>query len=124
MKKLTFPSPRMKCGMVVCKGHLYVYGGEVEQGKHQYTLNDMYSLGNNIFSLQRCSVFYNIRNTSDIFNEKNLFSDIRKLDEWKTIFKEDKNAHEWVESESDDDGSDDDSSISDDSSSDDTEMKY
>lgn len=47
-KKLSFPSPRMKCGMAVCKGHLYVYGGEVEQGKRQLTLNDLYSLGKTI----------------------------------------------------------------------------
>lgn len=39
------PSPRMKPGMAICKGHLYLYGGEVENGSKHYTLNDFYSLG-------------------------------------------------------------------------------
>lgn len=39
------PSPRMKPGLAVCKGTLYLYGGEYEEGSKQYTLNDFYSLG-------------------------------------------------------------------------------
>lgn len=39
------PSPRMKPGLTICKGHLYLYGGEFENGSKQYTLNDFYSLG-------------------------------------------------------------------------------
>lgn len=39
------PSPRMKPGLTICKGQLYLYGGELENGSKQYTLNDFYSLG-------------------------------------------------------------------------------
>lgn len=39
------PSPRMKPGLAVCRGALYLYGGEYEGDKKQYTLNDFYSLG-------------------------------------------------------------------------------
>lgn len=44
-KQLSEPSARMKPGMAVCKGSLYLYGGQLEQGDKQYTLNDLYSLG-------------------------------------------------------------------------------
>lgn len=40
------PSQRMKPGLAICKGTLYLYGGEYENGSKQYTLNDFYSLGN------------------------------------------------------------------------------
>lgn len=39
------PTPRMKPGLAICKGHLYLYGGELENGPKQFTLNDFYSLG-------------------------------------------------------------------------------
>lgn len=39
------PSPRMNCGMAICKGVLYMYGGLFEEGNKQYTLSDFYSLG-------------------------------------------------------------------------------
>lgn len=39
------PSQRMKPGLAICKGALYLFGGEFEQGSKQYTLNDFYSLG-------------------------------------------------------------------------------
>lgn len=39
------PSARMKPGLAICKGHIYLYGGEYESGSKQYTLNDFYSLG-------------------------------------------------------------------------------
>ncbi len=39
------PSPRMKPGLVVCKGSLYLYGGVFEEGDKQYTLSDFYSIG-------------------------------------------------------------------------------
>lgn len=35
----------MKPGLAICKGTLYLYGGEYEDGSKQYTLNDFYSLG-------------------------------------------------------------------------------
>lgn len=45
------PSARMKAGLVVCKGHLYVYGGTKEDGDKQITMADFYSLGlSNIFN--------------------------------------------------------------------------
>lgn len=43
---LVAPSPRMGCGLCVRHGQLYVYGGLVEDGDKQYTLNDMFSIGN------------------------------------------------------------------------------
>lgn len=46
------PAPRMKTGMVVCKGNLYVFGGVVEEGSKQFTLCDLHSLGNFFFPLQ------------------------------------------------------------------------
>lgn len=42
----SLPSPRMKPGLVVCKGILYLYGGVFEDGDKQYTLSDFYSIGN------------------------------------------------------------------------------
>lgn len=39
------PSQRMKPGLAICKGTLYLFGGEYENGDKQYTLNDFYSLG-------------------------------------------------------------------------------
>lgn len=41
----TVPSARMKAALVVCKKHLYLYGGTVEDGNKQCTLADLYSLG-------------------------------------------------------------------------------
>lgn len=39
------PSPRMKPGMAICKGILYLFGGQVEQKNRQFTITDLYSLG-------------------------------------------------------------------------------
>lgn len=39
------PSPRMKASLVVCKKQLYLFGGIVEDGNKQFTLADLYSLG-------------------------------------------------------------------------------
>lgn len=39
------PSARMKPGLAISKGSLYLYGGEYENGSKQYTLNDFYALG-------------------------------------------------------------------------------
>lgn len=49
------PSPRMNSGMIISKGHLYIFGGSYEQGHRQFTLCDFYSL------------------------------DLHKLDNWRTI---------------------------------------
>ncbi|KAJ8897829.1 hypothetical protein PR048_003182 [Dryococelus australis] len=38
------PSPRMNCGLAIKDGHLYLYGGLVEDGDKQFTLSDFYSL--------------------------------------------------------------------------------
>lgn len=35
----------MKPGLTICKGSLYLYGGEYENGSKQYTFNDFYALG-------------------------------------------------------------------------------
>lgn len=40
------PHPRMNAGLVVKHGILYLYGGIFEEGDKQYTLSDLYSLGN------------------------------------------------------------------------------
>lgn len=50
-KQPSAPSPRMKPGMAVCKGSLYLYGGQFEQGNKQCTLNDLYSLGESNFEV-------------------------------------------------------------------------
>lgn len=42
------PSARMKPGLAICKGQIYLYGGELENGSKQYTLNDFYSLGESL----------------------------------------------------------------------------
>jgi len=39
------PSPRMGSGVCVKHGLLYLYGGTVEDGDKQFTLNDMFALG-------------------------------------------------------------------------------
>ena len=39
------PSPRMGPGVCVKHGLLYLYGGTVEDGDKQFTLNDMFALG-------------------------------------------------------------------------------
>lgn len=83
------PSPRMKVGLVVVKGTLYLYGGVREEGDKQYTLADFYSL------------------------------DLHKMDAWKTIIGSDLIKHDWMDSDSDDsDSGDDDDSDDDDDSSD------
>lgn len=43
------PSARMKPGLAISKGTIYLYGGEYENGSKQYTLNDFYSLGEFFF---------------------------------------------------------------------------
>ncbi|XP_044732387.1 kelch domain-containing protein 4 [Chrysoperla carnea] len=65
-----WPSPRMNCGMAIKRGILYIYGGMIEDGDKQLTLNDLYSL------------------------------DLHKLDEWKTVIKDDLSQLEWFDSES------------------------
>lgn len=39
------PSPRMRPGLAISKGVLYLYGGQFERKNKQLTLNDLYSLG-------------------------------------------------------------------------------
>ncbi|XP_053672315.1 kelch domain-containing protein 4 [Anopheles nili] len=92
------PSPRMNAATVVCKGHLYVYGGLFESGSRQFTLSDLYSL------------------------------DLHKLDVWKTLIANSLNSSEWLGSDSegdssddDDDDDDDDDEEDDDSSNDDSD---
>ena len=64
------PSPRINPGLAVKHNVLYLYGGMLEVGDRQYTLNDLYSL------------------------------DCRKLDEWKTVIADDLASQTWFESSS------------------------
>lgn len=90
-----WPSPRMNCGLAVKRGVLYLYGGMIEDGSKQLTLNDFYSL------------------------------DLHKMDDWKVIIKDDLASQEWLgsdsESEGEEDDDDDDESSSDEDSSMDTD---
>lgn len=45
VREIFTPSPRMNCSMTVKNGLLYLYGGLVEDNDKQFTLADMYSLG-------------------------------------------------------------------------------
>ncbi|XP_026675478.1 kelch domain-containing protein 4-like isoform X2 [Ceratina calcarata] len=82
-KDMFVPSPRINPGLAVKHNVLYLYGGMVENGDRQYTLNDFYSL------------------------------DCRKLDEWRTILKDDLSLQTWYDSS--DSSSNSDSSDEDDS---------
>lgn len=81
------PTPRMNAGLVICKGHLYLFGGLYESGNRQYTLSDLYSL------------------------------DIHKLDNWKTIIANSAANNEWLGSDSESSGDDDTSDGDDDENS-------
>lgn len=67
-KDMFIPCPRINCGLVVKHNVLYLYGGMFEDGNRQYTLNDFYSL------------------------------DCRKLDEWRTILRDDLSSQTWYDS--------------------------
>lgn len=71
----TSPSPRMKPGLCVSKGTLYIFGGVFEEDNKQYTYNDFYSI------------------------------DLHKLGEWKTIIPNTSNPHDWIDTDSDGDSS-------------------
>ncbi|XP_033328312.2 kelch domain-containing protein 4 [Megalopta genalis] len=64
------PCPRINPGLAIKHNILYLYGGIFEDGDHQYTLNDFYSL------------------------------DYRKLDEWRTIMADDVSSQTWYNSSS------------------------
>jgi len=86
---VVIPSPRMGTGMCVKHGSLYLYGGLVEDGDKQFTLNDMFSL------------------------------DLHKLVEWDELIHDEHARFEWIDSDSgsedSDMGTDDDDSDDDDS---------
>lgn len=48
-KDMFVPPSRMNSGLVVKHNILYLYGGLFEDENRQYTLNDFYSLGNNLY---------------------------------------------------------------------------
>jgi len=79
----------MGTGMCVKHGSLYLYGGLVEDGDKQFTLNDMFSL------------------------------DLHKLVEWDELIHDEHARFEWIDSDSgsedSDMGTDDDDSDDDDS---------
>ncbi|XP_012279473.1 kelch domain-containing protein 4 [Orussus abietinus] len=87
--KENWPSPRMNAGLCFKHGILYLYGGMAEDGSRQYTLNDLHSL------------------------------DCRKLDEWRTVIKDDLSSQVWIESSSSD--SDEDTTSEEDDDHDDDE---
>lgn len=80
------PAERMSCGLAVKRGCLFLYGGMFEDGDKQITYSDMYSL------------------------------DLKKLDEWKVIIRDDTSKQEWLGS-----GSEEESEESCESSSSDSE---
>uniref|UniRef100_A0A1L8DAQ5 Kelch domain-containing protein 4 n=1 Tax=Nyssomyia neivai TaxID=330878 RepID=A0A1L8DAQ5_9DIPT len=67
------PSPRSHCGMAICKGTLFLFGGTVEEGSKDITLGDFYSI------------------------------DLQKPTTWKTIIENKTNKMEWIGSESESD---------------------
>lgn len=118
------PSQRMKPGLAICKGSLYLFGGEFESGSKQYTLNDFYSLGILCPRIGFSGIFLKIEDLKrNLTNIMYLYSiDLHKLDEWKTIVKQDLAACEVMESDDEsgsETGSDEDDDDSDDSDSDD-----
>lgn len=122
------PSQRMKPGLTICKGNLYLFGGEYENGSKQYTLNDFYSLGIDFYS-RILSIFFYVSTSFEKLKFLKFSSDLHKLDEWKTIIKQDLGACEWMESDSEESGSDsgsdeddDDDDEDDDDSDDSSEM--
>jgi len=70
------PSPRMGPGMCVKHGALYLYGGLVEDGDKQFTLNDMFSL------------------------------DLHKMVEWEELIHDEYARFEWIDSDSGSEDSD------------------
>lgn len=109
------PSPRMKASLVVCKKHLYLFGGIVEDGDKQITLADFYSLGEFRLAYD-CERAWTLSITAILCS-----TDLTKLDKWKTIIGKEANTHEWMESDDDGSDSDDDDSDDDDSDDDDSD---
>ncbi|XP_046437306.1 kelch domain-containing protein 4-like [Daphnia pulex] len=77
---VTMPSPRMGSGLCVKHGQLYLYGGIVEDGDKQYTLNDMFAL------------------------------DLHKGVEWDELIHDEQAKSEWIDSDSESSGMDSDGS--------------
>ncbi|CAL7933535.1 unnamed protein product [Xylocopa violacea] len=67
-KNVFVPCPRINPGLAIKHSILYLYGGMFEDGDRQYTLSDFYSL------------------------------DCHKLDEWRTILKDDLSSQTWYDS--------------------------
>lgn len=97
--KLTQPSARINCGLAVKHGSLFLYGGMVEEGSRQITMQDFYSL------------------------------DLRKLEEWRVIVEDDRKQEwlgsesEDGEEESDEEEEDEDEDEHEDESSGDEQME-
>ncbi|KZS09098.1 Kelch domain-containing protein 4 [Daphnia magna] len=82
--QVTIPSPRMGSGLCVKHGVLYLYGGIVEDGDKQYTLNDMFAL------------------------------DLHKGVEWDELIHDEQAKCEWIDSDSESSGMEGDDSSDDD----------
>ena len=95
-KDMFIPCPRINCGLVVKHNVLYLYGGMFEDGNRQYTLNDFYSLGVFIIYVYKyiCAIQFYKMTINIIF----IFIDCRKLDEWRTILRDDLSSQTWYDS--------------------------
>lgn len=71
------PSPRINCGLAIKHGILYLYGGMFEDGDKEVTYCDLYSI------------------------------DLKKMDEWKVLIRDDASMLEWLGSESETESSND-----------------
>nr|SVE87160.1 EOG090X0KWJ [Daphnia similis]SVE87786.1 EOG090X0KWJ [Daphnia similis] len=83
-RQVITPSPRMGSALCVKHGVLYLYGGIVEDGDKQYTLNDMFAL------------------------------DLHKGVEWDELIHDEQAKCEWIDSDSESSGMEGDDSSDDD----------
>ena len=94
--QVTMPSPRMGSGLCIKHGLLYLYGGIVEDGDKQYTLNDMFALGkarNYGTTIQQFLIRPNI-----------FVIDLHKGVEWDELVHDEQAKSEWIDSDSESSG--------------------
>jgi phosphopantothenoylcysteine synthetase/decarboxylase len=91
-------SPRFSAQLAVKQGSLYLFGGLVEDGDKQITLNDFYCLGKLFMSVYRIGYEQYMRFA---------FLDLHKQDEWQTLIESDFKEMEWFDSDSDSEDDDD-----------------
>lgn len=103
------PSPRMGAGLCIKQGSLFLYGGTVEDGDKQYTLNDMFSIGMFPRTWQKLLNLINTR--TDVLLT---CLDLHKLGEWDELIHDEQAKQEWIDSESSDEMGSDESDSGDD----------